>query len=162
VAPTLAALGDRDLLVVATAGGADLSRLPGEIPDNARVEQFLPFDKILPEVDVYVTNGGYGGVNQALSHGIPLVVAGATEDKPEVAARVEWSGVGINLGTGEPTVEQVRDAVERVLADPSYRKRAVELQNEFAEHNALEEITAVLSELAGRSESWPTPGIERA
>jgi UDP:flavonoid glycosyltransferase YjiC (YdhE family) len=162
VAPTLAALAHRDVLVVATAGGADLSRLPGEIPDNARVEQFLPFDKILPEVDVYVTNGGYGGVNQALSHGIPLVVAGATEDKPEVAARVEWSGVGINLGTGEPTVEQVRDAVERVLADPSYRKRAVELQNEFAEHNALEEITAVLSELAGRGESWPTPGAERA
>ena len=36
-----------------------------------------------------LTNGGYGGVQYALAHGVPLVVAGDTEDKPEVAARVE-------------------------------------------------------------------------
>jgi UDP:flavonoid glycosyltransferase YjiC (YdhE family) len=35
-----------------------------------------------------VTNGGYGGVQMALAHAVPLVVAGAKEDKPEVAGRV--------------------------------------------------------------------------
>jgi UDP:flavonoid glycosyltransferase YjiC (YdhE family) len=29
-----------------------------------------------------VTNGGYGGVQAALANGVPLVVAGATEEKP--------------------------------------------------------------------------------
>ena len=43
---------------------------------------------LLPRTDVLVTNGGYGGVQQALAHGVPLVVAGRTEDKVEVAARV--------------------------------------------------------------------------
>jgi UDP:flavonoid glycosyltransferase YjiC (YdhE family) len=37
-----------------------------------------------------VTNGGYGGVQMALSYGVPLVVAGASEDKPEVAP--VWRG----------------------------------------------------------------------
>ena len=34
---------------------------------------YLPFDWLLPKVDVLVTNGGYGSVNQAMSFGIPLV-----------------------------------------------------------------------------------------
>jgi hypothetical protein len=52
---------------------------------------------------VMVTNGGYGGVQMALSYGVPLVVAGASEDKPEVGARVAWSGAGLNLKTGKPS-----------------------------------------------------------
>ena len=47
-----------------------------------------------------VTNGGYGAVQRALIAGVPLVVAGNTEDKPEVAARVECFGAGVNLRTG--------------------------------------------------------------
>jgi UDP:flavonoid glycosyltransferase YjiC (YdhE family) len=37
-------------------------------------------------------NGGYGGVNQAMSFGVPLVTAGLTEDKADVNAPVAWSG----------------------------------------------------------------------
>jgi len=62
-----------------------------------------------------VTNGGYGGTQQALAHGIPLVIAGTTEDKPDVAARVAWAGVGINLKTDAPTPEQVRAAVRTLV-----------------------------------------------
>jgi UDP:flavonoid glycosyltransferase YjiC (YdhE family) len=64
--------------------------------------QFIPFYHLMPYVDVMVTNGGFGGVQIALSHGVPLVVAGATEEKPEIAARVAWGSVGINLKTGRP------------------------------------------------------------
>jgi UDP:flavonoid glycosyltransferase YjiC (YdhE family) len=47
--------------------------------------------------------------------GVPLVVAGDTEDKPEVAARVAWSGVGITLRTGRPRPDRLRAAVRRRL-----------------------------------------------
>jgi UDP:flavonoid glycosyltransferase YjiC (YdhE family) len=47
--------------------------------------------------------------------GVPLVVAGDTEDKPEVAARVTWSGVGITLRTGRPRPDRLRAAVRRRL-----------------------------------------------
>ena len=49
---------------------------------------------LLPKTDVFLTNGGYGGVQLALRHGLPIVVTGGQEDKPEVAARVAWAGVG--------------------------------------------------------------------
>ena len=67
-----------------------------------------------------VTNGGYGAVQRALATGVPLVVAGDTEDKPEVAARVAWSGAGIDLRTGTPTAKAVRNAVREVLGDGRY------------------------------------------
>ena len=63
-------------------------------------------------------------MQRALSAGVPLVVAGNTEDKPEVAARVAWSGAGVNLRTGTPTPGVVRTAVREVLNDARYLQRA--------------------------------------
>ena len=119
--PTIEALAGDDLLVVATTGGPDPAPCGRGLPANVRLERFIPHDLLLPHVDVMVTNGGYGGVQQALAHGVPLVVAGDSEDKPEVAARVHWSGTGIDLRTGRPSPAQVAGAVRRVLAEPAYR-----------------------------------------
>jgi UDP:flavonoid glycosyltransferase YjiC (YdhE family) len=95
-----------------------------------------------------VTNGGYNGVQMALANGIPLVVAGQTEDKPEVAARVEWARVGINLKTKSPSPKHVRDAVKKILADPSYRIKATYFQTEINAYNAPALATARLEQLA--------------
>ena len=133
IAPTLAALANEpDVLVVATAGGRPVDAIPGAVPANARIASFLPFEWLLPRVDVLVTNGGYGSVNQAMSFGIPLVTAGMTEDKADVNARVAWSGVGVNLATNEPTQDALRAGVRTVLDRPAYRMRASQMADEFA------------------------------
>jgi len=105
----------------------------------------LPFEWLLPRVDVLVTNGGYGSVNQAMSFGIPLVTAGLTEDKADVNARVAWSGVGLNLATNEPTREALRDAVRTVLDRPAYRLRASQMADEFAGIDTRSEILRIIS-----------------
>ena len=120
VEPTIEALGGEDVIVVATTGGRDASQLKVALPTNTFVAEYIPHDLLLPKVDVMVTNGGYGAVQRALSMGVPLVVAGNTEDKPEVAARVAWTGAGINLRTGTPTPGAVRAAVRDVLNDGRY------------------------------------------
>ncbi len=150
VVPTLAALADEpDVLVVVTAGGRSSGAIPGPIPDNARLADFLPLDWLFPRVDVLVTNGGYGTVNQALSYGIPIVGAGASEDKPDVNARVAWSGVGIDLQTNTPTAAALRAAVRHVLDEPRYRNRAKVLAAEFETLDTTAEVIAALAELVG-------------
>lgn len=144
---TTRALAGRDVLVVATTGGPDPAPLRRDLPTNVRLERFIPHDLLLPHVDVMVTNGGYGGVQQALANGVPLVVAGDSEDKPEVAARVQWSGAGVNLHTGRPSVAMVARAVRRVLTKPSYRERARALQAEIAATDPLGAIGAALDGL---------------
>jgi UDP:flavonoid glycosyltransferase YjiC (YdhE family) len=145
--PAMAALAGDDVLVVATTGGPDPGPMRAGLPANVRLERFIPHDRLLPHVDVMITNGGYGGVQQALANGVPLVVAGNSEDKPEVAARVRWSGTGIDLRTGKPSPARIAQAVRRVLAVPSYRERARALHADIAASDPLGTITAALDEL---------------
>ncbi|WP_213816771.1 glycosyltransferase [Glaciihabitans sp. dw_435] len=144
--PTLDALANDDVLVVASTGGAPIAQL-GVLPANARVAEFLPYDQLLPLTDVMVTNGGFGGVQLALRHGLPLVVAGAAEDKPEVAARVAHFGVGKNLRTGRPTAAAIGAAVRTVLADDSYRRHAQAMATAIAGYSPLEAISRELAAL---------------
>lgn len=145
VNPTLAALAEEDVIVVCSAGGGDPSSI--KLPANARLEKYLPYDRILPKTSVFVTNAGYGGVQQSLCMGVPVIAAGATEEKPQVAARLEWTGAGIDLKTGNPTPEQIRDAVRKILADDKYKKRAQELQKNYAKFDALKSIATTVEEM---------------
>ena len=117
------------------------------LPDNTFVAEYLPHDVLLPHVDVMVTNGGYGAVQRALIAGVPLVVAGNTEDKPEVASRVEYFGAGVNLRTGTPTAGEVRHAVRRVLQVDGYRTAAANLQSAYARRDGVPEIAALVDEV---------------
>jgi MGT family glycosyltransferase len=145
IVPTIKGLKDEQMLVVAVP--VKQGQL-GELPANVRAEPFIPFAHLLPHVHVVVTNGGYGGTQAALAHGIPLVVAGATEDKMEVAARVEWSGAGINLRKQRPSPEEVRDAVKEVLVNPVYRENARRIQCDFAKYDAPTRAAELLEALA--------------
>jgi UDP:flavonoid glycosyltransferase YjiC (YdhE family) len=104
------------------------------------VASFIPFDRLLPKVDVLVTNGGYGAVNHALSLGVPIVVVGESEDKDMVAARVGWTGAGINLRTRYASAEQIRNAVRAILTNRRYRDEAQRLRAKFSRYNALDEL----------------------
>ena len=148
IGPALTALAHEDLTVIATTGGPAAESIPVALPANAKAATFLPFDRVLPKVSVMVTNGGYGAVNHALSLGVPLVVAGDSEEKPEIAARVAWTGAGINLRTGRPSAMQIREAVRAALTKPQYRQRAQALRAAFARHNALDEIAELVENLA--------------
>jgi len=148
IQPTLAALANEDVWVIATTGGAAAADLGFPIPGNAIVEPFVPFVTLMPHVAAYVTNGGYGGVCIALANGVPIVSAGTTEDKMEVGNRVSYSGVGLNLKTNRPTPEQVRAGVRALLDQPLYRERAKRLQTELAKHHAAAEAADLLEELA--------------
>jgi UDP:flavonoid glycosyltransferase YjiC (YdhE family) len=149
-APTLAALAnDSDVLVVVTTGGRSLDAIPGQVPTNARLATYLPFEWLLPKVDVLVTNGGYGSVNQALSFSVPLVTAGLTEDKAHVNVRVAWSGVGIDLATNTPTPQALRKAVRAVLGNPIYRARASFMTEEYRGIDTREEIIRILGQVSG-------------
>jgi MGT family glycosyltransferase len=147
VQPTIEALGGEDVIVVATTGGRDAAQLKAKPSSNTFVAEYIPHDLLLPKVDVMVTNGGYGAVQRALSMGVPLVVAGNTEDKPEVAARVAWTGAGINLRTGAPTPAAVRAAVRDVLNDGRYLDAARRLEAAFARRDGVAEIAALVDEV---------------
>ena len=114
--PTLEAFKNTDTLVVCTTGGSKTKELKERFPhSNIIIEDFIPFDSIMPYAKVYVTNGGYGGVMLGIENKLPMVVAGVHEGKNEICARVGYFKLGINLKTEKPTITQIKKAVEKVI-----------------------------------------------
>lgn len=146
IAPTLRALADEDVLVVVTTGGRPLETLPS-LPTNARAATYLPYDELLPRTSVYVTNGGYGGVQYALRHGVPIVATGGKEDKPEVGARVAWSGVGRRIRSEHPSPSALRAAVLDVLNRPRYREASRRMAADLAAAPGFPGLAAVVDDL---------------
>ncbi len=153
LAPAILGLGEReDFLILATTGGKPIENIRCTLSPNTIASQYLDFGRILPEVDVLVAFGSYGTVTQTLSFGVPMVVVGMGEDKPEVGARVTWTGTGIYLATDTPTPEQVRDAVDQILAKPEYRARAQEVAREFASYETAKRLPELVEELVADRE----------
>ena len=147
--PTLDALADEPVLVVACTGRSDegLEAL-GPLPANARVASYIPYGALLPKTSLVVSNGGFQGVQAVLSHGIPMVTAGESEDKPEVCARLQRTGASIDLATATPEPSAIRAAVRRVLDEPSFSAAATALAREAVEAGgavgAVDAIESVL------------------
>ncbi|KAH8673394.1 hypothetical protein BX600DRAFT_508664 [Xylariales sp. PMI_506] len=137
--PALKGLASRDDLLVVAILGVKGATLPAdfEVPANTRVVDYISYDALLEHADLFITNGGYGGVIHAVNNGVPMVVSGLTEDKTEVCARAEYAGFAINLRTQTPSGEQIATAVAKVLSTPSYKVTAERLRQENEDLNSL-------------------------
>ena len=147
IVPSIEALKNEDVIVVAVP--VKKNQLD-DLPPNTFVDEFIPFGNLLPYVDVVITNGGCGGVQNVLAHGIPLIIAGATEDKMEVSARVKYSQTGINLKTSNPTPVKILEAVKQVLSNPIYRENAEKFRDESKKYNAPQMAVRLLEEMVSK------------
>lgn len=146
--PTFEAFKNSDVLVIATTGGSKTQELRNQYPDdNIVIEDFIPFTEVMPYTNVYITNGGYGGVMLSVEHKVPMVAAGVHEGKNEINARIGYFNIGINLKTEKPQPTQLRKAVYEVMGNEMYRKNIEALRNEFARYNAFELVEQYLEEV---------------
>jgi UDP:flavonoid glycosyltransferase YjiC (YdhE family) len=149
IIPALEAMKDRPNTLVIVVLGIKGATLDPSVPiaENVRVVDYLPFDEILPHCSVFVHNGGYGGVQHSIKHGTPLVVAGQTEDKPEMCAIAEWAGVAVNLKTGKPTKEALRIGIDEVVSNPKYKNACQRIQAEIATFDPMRVIKESIEEV---------------
>lgn len=134
--PTLEAFKNTDVLVIATTGGSGTAELRTKFPQhNFIIEDFIPFNEVMPYCHAYITNGGYGGVMLGIDNGLPMVVAGVHEGKNEINARIGYFRLGVNLRTELPTPAQIKAGVQAVIADKSFRKNVDTLREELSTYN---------------------------
>jgi UDP:flavonoid glycosyltransferase YjiC (YdhE family) len=143
------ALEKEDLILVVLLGWAG-AKLPSDVlvPENVRVIDYFPYDELFPHADAFVNHGGYGGFQLAMSHGLPVIIAGGITDKPENAARAEWAGVGIDLETNKPSPELIKQAVQQVLSNEKYRQKAKEIAEEMTKFDAIGTVVKNIEELS--------------
>jgi|WetSurMetagenome_2_1015567.scaffolds.fasta_scaffold00022_27 MGT family glycosyltransferase len=152
ILPSLKALRDENVTLVVSTGGRPAEGLQNRLQGrNVIFEPYIPYAHVMPRVSVMITNGGYGGVSTALSYGVPLVVAGNSEDKPEIASRIVYCGAGIDLKTDRPSARKIRTSVTKILRQPSFRRNAERVRDDFAKHDAVKEsVDLIEGILAGK------------
>ena len=156
--PALEAFKQTDILLIVTTGGSQTEALRNQYRhDNIIIEDFIPFKDVLPYCKLFITNGGYGGVLQSLSLGVPIVAAGIHEGKSEICARVGYFKVGINLKTETPTPRQLYLATEEVMSEMKYHTNATHIAAALSEYNAEIMITGAVTKLV-REKSKRSPG----
>jgi MGT family glycosyltransferase len=144
ILPAIEALKNEKIVIIAVpVEKGEIKNLP----ENAHTEPYIPFGNLLPHVDLLITNGGFGGTQNALAYGIPIIIAGATEDKMEVAARLEYSRAGINLRKQKPTSKNILKAYRKIMSDHSYKQKAMELKEYYAKFDAPTLAISMIDEL---------------
>jgi UDP:flavonoid glycosyltransferase YjiC (YdhE family) len=147
IVPTLEALKNGPYVVVATTAGVQTAQLRERFASpNVVIEDFIDFDRLFPQVDVFVTNGGFGSVLAAMRHGVPVVAAGKTEGKNDIDARVGYNRLGVDLRTERPKPARIRAAVYRVLANPMYGDKVKALRAELNAYDPFARIEAALDD----------------
>ena len=94
-----------------------------ELADNMTGAEFLPQTRILPEVDLVVTHGGNNTVTESFFFGKPLVVLPLFWDQYDNAQRVHELGYGVRLDTYGHEPDELRGAIDQLLADEMLRQR---------------------------------------
>jgi len=121
---------------VATTGGRHREELRRRFPqENVVVEDWVDYGALMPHAALFVSNGGYGSVLQALLNGVPLLLAGKLEAKNDINARLDYRKLGLDLRTERPTAKQIRAGAERVLGDPAYRTNVAALRSELSRYD---------------------------
>lgn len=149
ILPTIEACKDLAVRLVVCAVHVEL---PGGIPlpDNVRWAQWIPFEDIFPHTSLVISSGGYGGVSQAFANGIPMILAGMTEDKQHNGMLGEATGAAINLKTQTPSVEQIKTAVLEVQSNATYKQRAQELKKSYAKSDPVKQFVDAIEEVSSK------------
>ena len=122
LALALGALAGLPVRVLVTLGH-NLRAEDIRVPENAEVARWVPHRQVFPEAALVVTHAGLGTVLAALACGVPLLCLPLGREQPLNAERVQALGAGLALSPAAAEAE-VREAVRRLLSEPSFRTAA--------------------------------------
>jgi len=112
-------------LVIATGGAPH----PSDVDESILVVTYAPQLELLSRAALAITHAGMGTVLHCLGRGVPMVAIPIASEQPGLAARVAWSGAGEYIPLARLRVTRLREAVSRVLYQPTYREHALRLRD---------------------------------
>jgi len=132
-----------------------------EPPPNVLVAPRLPMLEIMARLDAVICQAGQSTVNEALLHGVPLVVAPIRLGELATAEHVTRTGVGIAVSMTDATVAELAAAVTAVLDEPGYRAQARWMAQEFASAGGTSVAAERLAALAMQARGGRPSGTRR-
>ena len=126
--------------------GTDTERFD-DLPDHVQIYESVDQMAVLSIADAFITHCGMNSTSEGLYFQVPLVLFPQTPEQGAVARRTEELGAGIRLKS--ISEEDILEAVQTVLSDPSYKKNAVIVSDSFRASGGAAEARQFLESLPG-------------
>ena len=159
---SLGSLGSADVdlmkrlvdVLAATPHGYIVSKGPRadefELADNMWGESRLPQTSIIPLVDLVITHGGNNTVTESLHFGKPMIVLPLFWDQYDNAQRMADLGFGIRLDTYRFEDQELRSAVDDLLANGELRAEMEANGSTIRERDGTRVATDLIEHVARR------------
>ena len=156
-----------EALVTVGPGG---DRLYGDVPPHISVATYVPQSTVMPFCALVITTGGFNTVLGALGNGVPLLLLPFAADQFEHASRCAELGVGRSLESRrtadgrlvEPSIADIRCAIEEMIHDPGYRRQAQRIREEILSLETAEDAVRLLVAVASDRARLPAAGVRRS
>jgi MGT family glycosyltransferase len=119
-----------------------------ELAPNMWGAEFVPQTKVIPMVDLVITHGGNNTTTESLHFGKPMIALPLFWDQYDNAQRIHETGYGIRLGTYTFTDAELRDAIDRILADTALRERLAVAGEEIRRRDGVRKAADLIEKAA--------------
>ncbi|XP_046972412.1 UDP-glucosyltransferase 2-like [Vanessa cardui] len=108
----------------------DKDEIPGR-SKNVRISKWLPQSDLLkhPKVKLFITQGGLQSTDEALTAGVPLIGVPMLGDQWFNVEHYVKHNMGIKLNIETLTEAQLKDSIETIITNNSFRENVVKLRN---------------------------------
>lgn len=143
------ALGFRDDIDIIMCIGKRINRNDlGAISKNFKLYDYIPQLEVLKQADLFITHGGMNSTNEALYNNLPLIIVPQFGDQATVAKRVQELGAGIALiGTENYTCNCIRNAVDELLSNESYKINAEKIGKSLRDAGGYEKAAEIIKNI---------------
>jgi UDP:flavonoid glycosyltransferase YjiC (YdhE family) len=145
LATVVEGLHDLPVRAVVTVGPHGDPAALGAQPSHVHVTRYLAQDALLPHCAVVASHAGSGTFLASLAHGLPHLCAPQAADQFLNAAACDASGAGLALMPDDISPTAVATAVERLLAEQSFRDAAAVVARDIATMPTPDEVAALLA-----------------
>lgn len=103
------------------------------LPKNVYIRKWLPQNDILahPKTKLFISHAGALSIQEAMYHGVPMVVIPFIVDQYNNAGKMERRGIAKYLDKSTLTPDNIYNAVSTVLNNPSYTKTVKEISIKY-------------------------------
>ena len=103
-------------------------------------------DEIFAASDLLVLRGGHVALSQAIQFGKPVVTVPIENHGEQLGncAKMEELGAGVMLDPKQLRSQQLADAIEKVIGDSDYNKKATELQRLAERLNGIDNVVKIV------------------
>ncbi|XP_073433669.1 UDP-glucuronosyltransferase 1A6-like isoform X7 [Dendrobates tinctorius] len=99
-------------------------KVPSNLANNTHLVKWLPQNDLLahPKARAFITHAGSHGLYESICNAVPVVMLPLFGDQMDNAKRIESRGAGVILNVLDMTPDDLFNALDTVINNPSYKE----------------------------------------